>query len=228
MQQEARLSQECRPEEAPSELIDDGSVTVLQVMNCAKSSRRISLSIDDTKYLGRLLNHFHAEFGAGLTFENMTRLCGELGKRTNKMPWEIRAMHFRDFVDAVIPASVQDPSERDTSSARSAVVKAKRSTARGEGRDKILAALNLHHQYAAGSCLNFEPIGVRRLAREAQVSKDCASQFFKKDFGNHAKYKAACRRDAARILAWLKLLNNDYSPHPLFASTPPGEGQDES
>src|SRR5262249_18814112 len=35
----------------------------------------------------------------------------------------------------------------------------KRSTERGEGRAKLIAALTKHHQYADGGCLNLEPIG---------------------------------------------------------------------
>jgi hypothetical protein len=107
--------------------------------------------------------------------------------------------------------------------------KPKRSTEKGEARVKIIPALTKHHQYADGGCLNTEPIGVRELARKADVSADSVTQFFKKEFGEekgaHTRYKASCR-DAALLGAWLKLLNEDYSPHPLFASNPPGEGRD--
>jgi hypothetical protein len=53
----------------------------------------------------------------------------------------------------------------------------KRSTERGEGRAKLIAALTNHHQYADGSCLNLEFIGNNRLAEVAGVSPSTASKF---------------------------------------------------
>ena len=101
-----------------------------------------------------------------------------------------------------------------------AAKKPKHSTERGEARIKIVAALTKHHKYADGGCQNFDPIGVRELEKYG-VGRDAATRFFKKHFGSHAKYKIACGRDHARIGAWLKLLNEDYSTHPLFSSDPP-------
>jgi hypothetical protein len=107
--------------------------------------------------------------------------------------------------------------------------KPKRSTERGEAQTKIIAALTEHHQYDNGSCGNLTPIGVREMERDYEVGRDAASNFFKKQCENHAKYATTCRRNPAKIVTWLKLLNDDYSPHPLFGSTPPerrerGEG----
>src|SRR5262249_50916216 len=98
----------------------------------------------------------------------------------------------------------------------------KRSTERGEARTKIISALTRHHRYAEGGCMNTAPIGVRELAEDLEVSPDSVSAFFKKEFGDHASYKRACR-DTSKLALWLKMLNGDYSPHPLFARTPPGE-----
>jgi hypothetical protein len=55
------------------------------------------------------------------------------------------------------------------------------------------------------------------------VAVSTASAFFEKEFGGHAKYRAACR-DKSRLLASLKLLNGDFSPHHLYGSAPGGEG----
>jgi hypothetical protein len=100
--------------------------------------------------------------------------------------------------------------------------KPKRSTQPGHGREKIIAALSAHHRYDNGSCLNFEPIGNNDLARKAEVSASTVSAFFQKDFKGHQKYCAVCR-DPGKLVASLKLLRGEYSPHLLFERTPPGE-----
>lgn len=102
----------------------------------------------------------------------------------------------------------------------------KKSTERGEGQLKIIAALSMHHKYANGSCLNYEPIANNDLARKANVAESTASAFFKKEFQGHAKYRAACRCQSTLLTA-LKMLNRDFSPHILFGRTPPGEGRDD-
>ena len=100
--------------------------------------------------------------------------------------------------------------------------KKKRSTERGEGRAKLIAALTKYHKYADGGCLNPEPIGNNDLARKAEVSDSTASAFFTKEFGGHTKYRALCG-DAKRLVGSLKLLNQEYSPHDLYGRKPPGE-----
>jgi len=105
--------------------------------------------------------------------------------------------------------------------------KSKGSTEKGEGRAKLIAALTKHHQYADGGCLNLAPIGNNELARLAGVSDSTASVFFSQKFDGHTKYRALCG-DKSRLIAALKLLNQEYSPHVLFGATPPGErDQDE-
>ena len=104
--------------------------------------------------------------------------------------------------------------------------KAKRSTEKGEGQAKLIAALTKHHKYADGSCLNLEPVGNNELARLAEVSESTASAFFNKQFGGHTKYRAICS-DATRLIAALKLLNQEFSPHHLFGAKPPGEDERE-
>jgi hypothetical protein len=93
----------------------------------------------------------------------------------------------------------------------------KRSTERGEGRDKLIAALTKHHKYADGGCPNLEPIGNNELARAAGVSPSTASLFFNKKFRGHTKYKALCR-DAGRLTAALKLLNDEFAPYHLLGT----------
>jgi hypothetical protein len=98
----------------------------------------------------------------------------------------------------------------------------KRSTERGEGQAKLIAALTKHHQYADGGCLNLEPIGNNELAKAAGVSPSTASAFFKNQFEGHTEYKALCR-DTGLLVAVIKLLNNEFSPHNLYSRRPPGE-----
>jgi hypothetical protein len=95
----------------------------------------------------------------------------------------------------------------------------KRSTERGEGRAKLIAALTKHHQYADGGCLNLEPIGNNELAKAAGVWPSTASAFFNEKFQGHAKYKALCR-DSGQLVIALKLLNNEFSPHDLYGRRP--------
>jgi hypothetical protein len=102
--------------------------------------------------------------------------------------------------------------------------KPKRSTEKGEGRAKLIAALTKHHDYANGSCLNLKPIGNNQLARLAGVDQATASVFFKRKFKGHGKYKAACA-DARQLATALKLLNGEFSPHILYGAKPPGEGE---
>jgi hypothetical protein len=67
------------------------------------------------------------------------------------------------------------------------------------------------------------------------IKRDRTSRFFKKHFGarqsgqlgGHAKYKATCTRDPSRISAWIKNLNQDYSPHPIVGGTPREAAQPE-
>ena len=103
--------------------------------------------------------------------------------------------------------------------------KTKRSTERGEGRAKLIAALTKHHKYADGSCLNLDHVGNNELAQLAEVSVSTASAFFKKEFGGHTKYRAICS-DATGLIAALKLLNQEFSPNNLFGAKPPGEDEE--
>jgi hypothetical protein len=94
----------------------------------------------------------------------------------------------------------------------------KRSTERGEGRAKLIAGLTKHHQYADGCCLNMEPIGNNQLATAAGVSPSTASAFFNDKFQGHTKYKALCR-NSVKLVAALKLLNDEFAPYHLLGDS---------
>jgi hypothetical protein len=87
---------------------------------------------------------------------------------------------------------------------------------------KWIAALTTHHKYSIGTCLNWAPFGNNGLAEEAKISKSRSSEFFKKVFGSHAKYRACCRGKDG-LVRRLKQLNGDYSPDDLYGDRPPGE-----
>jgi hypothetical protein len=141
------------------------------------------------------------------------------------------AIEFRSPAAAHIMAQAQlraaipkQPAAEQSAGDSETPKKAKRSTERGEGLVKLIAALSKHHKYADGSCLNLEPVGNNELARLAEVSESTASVFFNKQFGGHTAYRAICS-DAARLIAALKLLNQDFSPHHLFGAKPPGDDE---
>lgn len=98
----------------------------------------------------------------------------------------------------------------------------KRSTAKGEGKAKLIATLTQHHRYSDGGCLNTEPIGNNELAELADVSPSTASDFFKDEFDGHEQYRVVCR-DAGRLVASLKLLNGEFSPQDLYGRRPRDE-----
>jgi hypothetical protein len=93
----------------------------------------------------------------------------------------------------------------------------KRNTERGDVRCKLIAALTKHHQYADGSCLNQEPIGNNKLAKAVKVSASTASAFFDEQFEGHENYKALCR-DKGKLIAALKLLNDEFAPYHLLGA----------
>src|SRR5262249_25499836 len=102
--------------------------------------------------------------------------------------------------------------------------KPKRSTAQGDARTRIIAALSKHHKYADSSCLKFEPIGNNELAHLAGVSGSTVSEFFKKEFQGHTKYQATCRDKSGLLANALKMLNNEYAPYLLYDQRPAHEG----
>jgi hypothetical protein len=116
----------------------------------------------------------------------------------------------------------QEPREARLPEAPNTIAKPKRSTERGDGRTKLIAALTKHHQYADGGSLNLEPVGNNELADLADVSPSTASGFFSKHFGGHTKYTAVCR-NSTTLAASLKLLNNEFAPHELYGRRPPDE-----
>ena len=121
------------------------------------------------------------------------------------------------------PADKPEPSEGNGGKGKR---KGKKSTAKGEGRLKLIAALTKHHKYADGGCPNLEPIGNNALARLAEVEGSTASAFFSKEFKGHTKYRAVCG-NATQLVAALKLLNQEFSPHHLYGAKPPGEDERE-
>ena len=141
----------------------------------------------------------------------------------NEFPWHVR-LTARGKNEASRLWRALDSTAEDE---QKPATKTKRSTEKGEARAKLIAALTAHHQYAGGSCMNLEPVGNNELARLAGVSKSAASAFFNKQFGGHTKYRAACS-DAPRLIAALKLLNQEFAPRHLYGTKPPGEAECEA
>ena len=85
--------------------------------------------------------------------------------------------------------------------------------------NKLVGALNDHHQRANGQCGRLEPIGCRALARVAGVSPGRTSEFFKEKFAKqkgpgYAHYERMCG-DPDRINKALEILNNELTPEIL-------------
>lgn len=124
-----------------------------------------------------------------------------------------------------IPEPANPPQElgidppHDSSPSIERPAKAKRSTQNGDAKAKLIAALTMHHGYADGGCLNQEPIGNNALARLAGVRNSTASEFLKKHFEGLKQYQAACA-DKRKLLASLRLLNQEFSPRHLLSKEP--------
>ncbi len=104
-------------------------------------------------------------------------------------------------------------------------VRPTRSTAPGEAREKLIAALTKHHQYDDGGCLNFDAVGVRALSRLADVNEGSATRFFDDQFnagqtGGHARYKRACR-DKSTLIASLKTMRGEFRPGDFMDAASP-------
>lgn len=72
---------------------------------------------------------------------------------------------------------------------------------------KLVAKLLEHHRYP-NEHLNLNPIGVRKLAKGAEVSSSTASTFFK-NIGTLEKYQQACE-DKKTLARFLKRLDDSY------------------
>jgi hypothetical protein len=140
---------------------------------------------------------------------------------------EVADLLAQDLAGSTTP--IPERTNVEASSAYSPLVKTtgqKRSTERGEGQRKLTAALTKHHRYSDGGCLNMAPIGNNALARLAEVDQATASAFFKQHFDGHSKYRQTCA-DKGLLIASLKLLNGEFSPHHLMGRST-GEGNADS
>jgi hypothetical protein len=170
--------------------------------------------------------------GTGLTAKNLRQLRAHLCRLRQCSLQEADTYPLNEAADALEEAAsgqgranrVEGDDKSETSNAVLPEKKAKRSTQRGEGEAKIIAALTKHHKYADGGTLNPEPIGNNALARLAGVSESTVSAFFKERFKGHAKYRALCN-DSSHLVAALRMLNGEYSPHLLYGDRLPGEGE---
>jgi hypothetical protein len=154
--------------------------------------------------------------------QQQSKLLGCRAELTERL-MDLNSLNFQSYTtwsEKEAPPPEEERLRAKSGGDPSSPTKTKRGTQRGEGREKLIAALTKHHKYADGSALNQEPIGNNTLARLAGVSVSTASEFFKKAFGGTEKYRAACSKLDLLIPA-LKLLNNEYSPHLLFGDNPP-------
>lgn len=80
----------------------------------------------------------------------------------------------------------------------------------------MISALSEYHQYENGQCgLTEPPIGLRKLAEQAEVSRARTTDFFNDNFnggqkGGHKAYKRQCADGV--IAKALELLNEEVTP----------------
>jgi len=155
-------------------------------------------------------------------FEDSAQVIESLGLATDspRMPFRV---HLEG--DALNPVIVYEGEDEEAANNTATAKKLKRSTASGEAEAKLIGALTAHHQYDDSGCLNMAPIGNNELARQAEVDRHTASDFFKTYFGGHAQYKAACVNPERqwRIVEQLKVLNGDFTVFRSLNGEPSGE-----
>jgi hypothetical protein len=174
-----------------------------------------------TVAIDRVRAYVLANYGADLTIGTARRFLGDLIRECSLTVKAAEDLPLEDAMEKLDAAEScrddADQPEKQSNSAPAVPTRStrKRSTERGEGRAKLIAALTKHHQYADGGCLNLEPIGNNELAKAAGVSPSTASAFFNEKFQGHTKYKALCR-DAGKLAVTLKLLNDEFAPYHLL------------
>jgi hypothetical protein len=203
----------------------DPSITPQAVANRANTEAFFVREFRATVGIERVRDYVLARHGEELTIATARKLVGDLIRERGLTVKEAEALSLEaamDRLEAPTPPGGQADPAPPATPGGPPKRNAKRSTKKGDGRVKLIAALTKHHDYANGSCLNTEPINNNELARLAGVDKATASAFFKKEFAEHSKYVARCR-DAAGLAAALKLLNGEFAPKDLCGHRPAGE-----
>lgn len=100
-------------------------------------------------------------------------------------------------------------------------VKSKKGTVANEAREKIIAALTLHHDFDGDSCMNMDFATGVELAQKAGVDRGTVSRFFKKAFGGYEAYRGICTRgNTGRLIAELQKLRDEELSRLGFGDEP--------
>ncbi len=91
--------------------------------------------------------------------------------------------------------------------------KLKKSTVKGEAREKIVSELSLHHKYNNELCdLSCGPINGAELARQAKVAPSTVTKFFKDEFEDgRFGYHRICK-NSQELTNVLRRLNKEHPP----------------
>jgi hypothetical protein len=180
-----------------------------------------------TVAIDRVRAYVFSHFGEELTIGTARRFLGDLIRVRGLQIETAENMLLEEAIELLAPSSTNTggaeaatpPSDEAASiPAQPKETKRKKSSVSGDARAKLIAALTTHHQYSNGGCGELAPVGNNDLARLAGVDAGSASRFFKKQFGGHTEYLAVCR-DPGRLVASLKLLNNEFTPQILNGGT---------
>jgi hypothetical protein len=104
----------------------------------------------------------------------------------------------------------------------------KRSTAKGDAREKIRSGLLEHHGFSNGVVGKWEPIQVNEFAGKIGVSSSRVSNFIREGdwWRDHAAYSAACNRGDPRVAVWLALVSGEMPDWNTYGRNPPGESSE--
>lgn len=192
--------------------------------NSRKSGPNLPVRANDPDH--QFLELFCIDSFGAMGMESLGRLRAKYAVGTGKSVEEIHATSLHEMAEFFRPSgrptvslrsSESSPPDESGKRRKQSGSRKKRSTERGEGQEKLVAAFTKHHRYADGGSLNSEPIGNNELAEAAGVAGSTASSFFKDNFKGYAKYRTLCR-DVGKLTAALKMLNNEFAPHQLLGS----------
>lgn len=194
-------------------------------------------------YVGQLQQTF-ACLGVGPPLEVAERYDRARKQAWILLPPDARAgcATFREFVEGQtgepLPGSLPDASEASADAILRYLcgaptgqagggqgqtkVKSKKGTVPNEAREKIIAALTLHHDFDGDSCMNMDFATGADLAREAGVHRGTVTRFFKTEFdGGYEAYRGICTRgNTGRLIAALQKLRDEELSRLGFGDEP--------
>jgi len=193
----------------------------------------------DTKFELEFSSHSAADFDDKQRFVMDDQLdatntaVAELSETGRKLPSDlpledeylfVQAMRWVDKLSSGTAVSGHPPRKRSGKDERQRR-KSSDSAHKKKWSVEIISKLSLHHQYDQDSCLNLEPLGVRKLGRELNCSASVVSEFFKREFDDYKSYAQMCR-NAGLLAKAISMLRGELRPSILNQRLPGNDGRD--